>query len=57
VFTSTTFLTARNTRHVCLDFCPPGYQGHWRNWHRGHGCNRDDSVQQAPCADELEAAP
>lgn len=25
----------------CENFCPPGYGGHWRDWHRGHGCELD----------------
>lgn len=25
----------------CQDRAPAGYTGHWRDWHRGHGCNLD----------------
>ncbi|MDP2317526.1 MAG: hypothetical protein Q8P41_31870 [Pseudomonadota bacterium] len=25
----------------CPSMCPEGYQGHWRNWHKGHGCEAD----------------
>ena len=25
----------------CEDLAPPGYAGHWRDWHRGHGCKLD----------------
>lgn len=26
----------------CTDHTPPGFVGHWREWHRGHGCDKDD---------------
>lgn len=26
----------------CTDHTPPWFVGHWRDWHRGHGCDRDD---------------
>lgn len=26
----------------CSDNCPPWFDGHWREWHRGHGCDKDD---------------
>jgi hypothetical protein len=25
----------------CSNFAPAGYSGHWREWHRGHGCELD----------------
>lgn len=25
----------------CPGFCPEGYAGHWRDWHKGHGCEID----------------
>lgn len=25
----------------CSGFCPAGYAGHWRDWHKGHGCEVD----------------
>jgi hypothetical protein len=28
----------------CADYAPAGYAGHWREWHRGHGCNLDPSA-------------
>jgi hypothetical protein len=28
--------------HECRDFAPAGFPGHWREWHRGHGCRLDD---------------
>jgi hypothetical protein len=30
--------------HECVDFAPAGYTGHWREWHRGHGCKLDPTV-------------
>ncbi|HSX22840.1 MAG TPA: hypothetical protein VLE97_08725 [Gaiellaceae bacterium] len=26
----------------CTNSTPPWFTGHWRDWHRGHGCDRDD---------------
>jgi hypothetical protein len=26
----------------CEDNTPPWFTGSWRDWHRGHGCDRDD---------------
>jgi len=26
----------------CENPCPRSYSGHWRDWHRGHGCDLDD---------------
>lgn len=26
---------------ACRDLAPAGYAGHWRDWHRGHGCDLD----------------
>jgi hypothetical protein len=35
----------------CSNNAPAGFTGHWREWHRGHGCNKDpDVVLPAPCA-------
>lgn len=33
---------AVTARPECRNYCPPGYTGHWNNWHRGHGCHLDD---------------
>jgi hypothetical protein len=27
---------------TCTDTSPSWFVGHWRDWHRGHGCDRDD---------------
>jgi len=26
----------------CSSGTPPWFTGHWRDWHRGHGCDQDD---------------
>lgn len=28
----------------CQNFAPPDHAGHWRDWHRGHGCELDPSI-------------
>lgn len=35
-------LIAEASRPKCQEFCPPWMVGHWRDWHRGHGCHLDD---------------
>lgn len=25
----------------CTNLAPAGFSGHWREWHRGHGCELD----------------
>lgn len=27
----------------CQNFAPPDFAGHWREWHRGYGCELDPS--------------
>ena len=27
---------------TCTNNTPRGFVGHWREWHRGHGCDKDD---------------
>ena len=29
-------------RGPCTNTCPRWFTGHWRDWHRGHGCEKDD---------------
>ena len=29
----------------CQDLAPRWFGGHWRDWHRGHGCELDDGKQ------------
>lgn len=31
-----------SARPLCTDFAPWWFTAHWRDWHRGHGCDRDD---------------
>lgn len=26
----------------CAELAPSWFTGYWRDWHRGHGCDRDD---------------
>lgn len=33
----------------CENCTPPWFVGHWRDWHRGHGCDQDDG---SPRSDE-----
>jgi len=28
--------------HECDSNSPPWFTGRWRDWHRGHGCRKDD---------------
>jgi len=36
----------------CANNSPPWFTGRWRDWHRGHGCDKDDGK---PRTDEGEA--
>lgn len=35
-------LVARRLQSECTNSSPPWFTGRWRDWHRGHGCNKDD---------------
>ena len=35
------------TAKSCTTFTPPWFTGHWRDWHRGHGCDRDDGQSRS----------
>ena len=35
----------------CSNNTPPWFVGHWREWHRGHGCDRDDGVPRSSDAE------
>ena len=37
-------------RSPCTDNSPAWFVGHWREWHRGHGCDRDDGKPRAAAA-------
>jgi len=45
----------------CTNYTPTGFTGHWRDWHRGHGCDLDDgkprSATARRAAEEPEPAP
>lgn len=30
------------SKPFCKNNAPPWFTGHWRDWHRGHDCDRDD---------------
>lgn len=32
----------------CKDMSPPWFTGRWRDWHRGHGCDKDDGRPRTP---------
>ena len=34
----------------CTNNTPPGFVGHWREWHRGHGCDKDDGKPRSDAA-------
>lgn len=38
----------RQTKRQCPEGTPRGFAGHWKEWHRGHGCNRDDGRSRSP---------
>ena len=33
---------------TCDDNSPPWFTGRWRDWHRGHGCDKDDGKPRTP---------
>ena len=34
----------------CDNSTPSWFVGHWRDWHRGHGCNQDDGRPRSKAA-------
>jgi hypothetical protein len=34
----------------CPNGTPSWFTGHWRDWHRGHGCDRDDGKPRSDAA-------
>jgi hypothetical protein len=34
------------TPKPCEERCPPEWTGHWRDWHRGHGCAQDPTPRK-----------
>ena len=37
-------------RKPCTNNTPPWFTGHWRDWHRGHGCDQDDGKDRSDAA-------
>ena len=37
-------------RATCNNNSPSWFVGHWREWHRGHGCDRDDGKPRSETA-------
>ena len=35
---------------TCDNSTPPWFVGHWRDWHRGHGCDQDDGRPRSEAA-------
>lgn len=41
---------------TCVDNVPRWFTRHWRDWHRGHGCDKDDGKPRTPEAQaEIDA--
>jgi hypothetical protein len=38
------------TAKPCTSGTPPWFVGHWRDWHRGHGCDQDDGKTRSETA-------
>jgi hypothetical protein len=38
------------TTKPCADTSPSWFTGRWQDWHRGHGCDRDDGRPRSPDA-------
>lgn len=36
--------------YPCTDPTPAWFVGHWRDWHRGHGCAKDDGKPRSETA-------
>ena len=39
-----------DTMSACSNPTPPWFVGHWREWHRGHGCEQDDGKPRSDAA-------
>lgn len=39
---------AADPRPPCTNMSPPGFTGRWQDWHRGHGCDKDDGKPSTP---------
>lgn len=38
------------TNKPCINSTPSWFVGHWREWHRGHGCDQDDGKPRSDAA-------
>jgi len=43
-------MTEQAVSKSCTDHTPPWFVGHWRDWHRGHGCDQDDGRPRSEAA-------
>jgi hypothetical protein len=41
---------------TCTNNSPAGWTEHWREWHRGHGCEKDPSAAEAAQSPQVGAA-
>jgi hypothetical protein len=39
---------AQEPRPTCANMSPPWFAGRWLDWHRGHGCDKDDGKPRTP---------
>src|SRR5271163_3416142 len=37
-----------SSTNTCTTNAPRWFTGHWRDWHRGHGCPQDDGKPRSP---------
>lgn len=37
-------------KRACSNHSPSWFVGHWREWHRGHGCDQDDGKPRSDIA-------
>ncbi len=44
--------TLDHAKPRCTNWAESWYKGHWRDWHRGHGCNLDDGKPRAEVAQQ-----
>jgi len=38
---------------ACTDHTPSWFVGHWRDWHRGHGCDKDGKPRSDAAKTEI----
>lgn len=42
------WLKGQPKQQQCDNFAPAWFTGRWRDWHRGHGCDKDDGRPRTP---------